>query len=104
MAGYRYLSPPLSERGLEIYLSASRQEGRPLDLSQLPPNTLTKREQQILAMIEQGIANTEIGRRLNISARTVETHRAHLMLKFGLKTRTELAQFARQQKAKLRHE
>ncbi len=104
MAGYRYLSPPLSERGLEIYLSASRQEGRPLDLSQLPPNTLTKREQQILAMIEQGTANTEIGQRLNISARTVETHRAHLMLKLGLKTRTELTQFARQQKAKLRHE
>jgi two-component system response regulator NreC len=104
MAGYRYLSPPLSERGLEIYLSANRQEGRPPDLSQLPANTLTKREQQILAMIEQGMANTEIGRRLNISARTVETHRAHLMLKLGLQTRGELTQFARQQKAKLRHD
>lgn len=104
MAGYRYLSPPLSERGLEIYLSASRREGRPLDLSQLPANTLTKREQQILGMIEQGMANTEIGQRLNISARTVETHRAHLMLKLGLQTRGELTQFARQQKAKLRHD
>jgi len=104
MAGYRYLSPPLSERGLEIYLSASRREGRPLDLSQLPVTTLTKREHQILAMIEQGMANTEIGQRLNISARTVETHRAHLMLKLGLHTRGELTQFARQQKAKLRHD
>jgi two-component system, NarL family, response regulator NreC len=104
MAGYRYLSPPLSERALEIYLSANQREGRSLDLAQIPASTFTKREQQILVMIEQGLANPDIGQRLNISARTVETHRAHLMLKLGLQTRAELTQFARQQKSKLPHE
>jgi two-component system response regulator NreC len=104
MAGYRYLSPPLSERALEIYLSASQREGRPPNLSQIPDSALTKREQQILLMIDQGLPNTEIGQRMGISARTVETHRAHLMLKLGLATRSELIQFAHARKAKLRNE
>jgi two-component system, NarL family, response regulator NreC len=98
MAGYRYLSPPLSERALEIYLSANQRDGRPIDLSKIPDSALTKREQQILIMIDQGMSNAEIGQRLSITARTVETHRAHLMLKLGLQTRAQLTQFAHQRK------
>ena len=96
VAGYRYLSPPLSERGLEIYLSARQRETQPLDPSQVPENLLTKREQQILTLVSQGRSNDEIGRELSISARTVETHRAHMMLKLGMHTRAELTQFAHQ--------
>jgi len=104
MAGYRYLSPPLSERALEVCGGANQHDGQPRESLQVPVGAFTKREKLILAMIAEGMANAEIGQRLGISGRTVETHRAHLMLKLGLHTRAELSLFARQQKAKLGHE
>lgn len=103
VAGYRYLSPPLSERALEISASANPGAGRPRDFSQVRDDCLTKRERQILGMIAEGLANADIGRQLGISARTVETHRAHLMLKLGLHTHSELSQFARLRNARLSH-
>ncbi len=96
VAGYRYLSPPLSERALEIYLSIGQRQGAAAPgLSQ---DTLTKREKQILALTDQGLTNAEIGQKLGVSVRAIETHRAHLMLKLGLRSRTELMQYAQAQK------
>ena len=46
---------------------------------------------QLLAL---GYANQEIGAKLFISVRTVDTHRAHIMRKLRLKTRAELVFFA----------
>lgn len=99
-AGYRYLSPPMSERALEIYLSVNQRTQSALDLLKIPDSVFTKREQQILMMIDKGMSNTDIGQRLGISTRTVQTHRAHLMLKLGLHTRDELTQFAHSRKRK----
>jgi len=45
--------------------------------------TLTDREKEILSMIIAGHANKEIAEQLGISYRTVENHRAHIMLKTG---------------------
>ena len=42
----------------------------------------------------QGYTNAEIAARLVVSAKTVETHRAHLMSKLGLQTSAELVQYA----------
>lgn len=98
VGGYRYLSPPLSERNLEIYLSVTRCQGDTAAAPTPPAPLLTKREKQILALTEQGLNTSEIGQQLGISARTVETHRAHLMLKLGLRSRTELAQYSHLQK------
>ena len=61
---------------------------------------LTRREEQVLDLLIQGLINRDIGRDLGISARTVEVHRTNLMRKLGLKSRTELDQFIKQQKQK----
>lgn len=86
-AGYRYLSPPLSERALEAY---SYRAGEPPD----PYDNLTQREREVLQLVVEGYTNAAIGAQLCISARTVETHRAHTMKKLGLRTPVEVAVYA----------
>jgi DNA-binding NarL/FixJ family response regulator len=55
---------------------------------------LTDRERDILQLLALGYTNHEIAARLLVSVRTVDTHRAHIMLKLDLKTRAELVMFA----------
>ncbi|WP_431930296.1 helix-turn-helix transcriptional regulator [Micromonospora sp. RP3T] len=64
------------------------------------PSTLreagvTAREFEVLVLLARRLRNAEIGRRLFISARTVEKHVTHLLVKVGKSTRTELVDFAR---------
>ncbi|GIV56045.1 MAG: putative transcriptional regulatory protein YxjL [Candidatus Kapaibacterium sp.] len=56
--------------------------------------TLTKREEEILELVAQGLTSNEIADRLFISPRTVETHRAHLMEKLGAKNAAALVRYA----------
>ena len=51
---------------------------------------LTPREYQVLELIAGGASNKEAGRRLGISPRTVEGHRAHIMEKLGARNSVEL--------------
>ena len=55
---------------------------------------LTPRQREILKLVSQGHTNRDIAGRLSISPRTVETHRANLMRKLGLKTQTDLIRYA----------
>jgi DNA-binding NarL/FixJ family response regulator len=55
---------------------------------------LSDRERDVLHLLALGYTNQEIGQRLFISVRTVDTHRAHVMLKLGFATRAELVMFA----------
>lgn len=55
---------------------------------------LTPREKEVLALVAQGLTNQQIADELIISARTVETHRAHIMDKLGFKNRAELVKYA----------
>lgn len=87
-AGRRYLSPPLTERAIEAY--AQKAKAAPLDLHE----TLTTREREVLHLAAEGYTATEIGDRLSISSRTVESHRTNLMHKLGLRTQTELIRYA----------
>ena len=59
-----------------------------------PPDGLTERELEILRLIALGHTNTEIGRQLYLSVRTVESHRAHIQQKTGRTTRAELVRYA----------
>jgi DNA-binding CsgD family transcriptional regulator len=52
------------------------------------------RERDVLHLLALGHTNQEIGKKLFISVRTVDTHRAHIMRKLQLKTRAELVLFA----------
>lgn len=55
---------------------------------------LTKRESEVLELVAQGIGNKELGERLFISVKTVETHKTHILDKLGLKNTTELIKYA----------
>jgi two-component system, NarL family, response regulator NreC len=99
LAGGRYLSPALSESAIDVYLNAIP-ESTP-EPPQDAYDTLTIRERQVLGLTAKGLTNSEIGQQLAISARTVETHRAHLMLKLGLRSRFELVRFAQQRQSGL---
>jgi DNA-binding NarL/FixJ family response regulator len=55
---------------------------------------LSDRERDVLHLLALGYTNQEIGKKLFISVRTVDTHRAHIMRKLSLETRAELVLFA----------
>jgi DNA-binding NarL/FixJ family response regulator len=59
---------------------------------QLEP--LSGRERDVMHLLALGYSNHEVGKRLFISVRTVDTHRAHIMRKLDLATRAELVMFA----------
>jgi two-component system, NarL family, response regulator NreC len=88
VAGRRYLSPPLSEHAMEAYLQKA-QDGV-LDLYE----TLTTREREVLQLAAEGRTNADIAAALGVSPRTVETHRAHLVRKLGLRTQADLIRYA----------
>ena len=55
---------------------------------------LSERERDVLQLLALGYTNQEIGKKLYISVRTVDTHRAHIMRKLQLETRAELVLFS----------
>lgn len=55
---------------------------------------LTDRETQVLRLIALGFTNSEIADQLDLSVRTVETHRAHIMAKLDLDARSQLVRYA----------
>lgn len=62
--------------------------------SALPLDALTDREREVLVLVARGRSSKEIATALDISVRTVETHRANLMRKLGLDSVATLTQFA----------
>jgi FixJ family two-component response regulator len=57
---------------------------------------LTGREEAVMRLVVDGLSNKEIGKRLGISHRTVEIHKANVMHKTGASTLMELAHLARE--------
>jgi DNA-binding NarL/FixJ family response regulator len=55
---------------------------------------LTKRERETLALLVEGLSNSEIGDRLFLSSRTVEKYVSRLLEKTNTRNRIELARFA----------
>lgn len=59
-----------------------------------PPVSITKREQEILNLISDGLTSHDIATELNLSIRTVESHRYNLMQKLNLKSAAQLIKYA----------
>ena len=59
--------------------------------SQIPPSyeSLTPRENEVLAMLAEGLANREIADRLGVSDHTIKFHISSILDKLGASTRTE---------------
>ncbi|HEY2666378.1 MAG TPA: response regulator transcription factor [Actinomycetota bacterium] len=86
--GRRYLSPPLSQRAVEAY--AKRAKGTVAAREA----ELTAREKEVLMLVGQGFTSAQIGERLFISVRTVESHRSNLTKKLGLHSQAEMVRTA----------
>ncbi len=59
-----------------------------------PASALTAREQQVMEMLARGLTNREIAEHLEISIKTVETHRAQIMERLGIRDVAGLTRFA----------
>jgi len=69
----------------------------PFDASsatELPADTLSARELQVLSFLAHGKSNKEVASTLTISEKTVETYRSRIKLKLGLKSLVELVHYA----------
>jgi two-component system, NarL family, invasion response regulator UvrY len=65
-----------------------------IDNAEHPAGALTAREQQVMEMLARGMTNREIAEHLQISIKTVDTHRGHVLKKLGLRNNSELTRFA----------
>lgn len=61
------------------------------------PEELTKREQEVLGLVAEGLPNKLIARRLEISEKTVKTHLTSIYRRIGVDSRTEAAVWAKAQ-------
>ena len=58
------------------------------------PAELTPREQEVVKLIAEAHTNKEIAQILHLSEKTVESHRAHVLQKLGMRDRVELVRYA----------
>lgn len=59
-----------------------------------PLEELSEREREVLALTAEGFSSSEVGKKLFLSPKTVDTYRARLMQKLGLSHRSELVRLA----------
>jgi len=88
LQGKTYLSDRMSGRVLDIFATRRRRA----DDSIL--GKLTDREFEVFRLIGQGLTTHEIGERLRLSPKTVETHRLHVRQKLQLKSGPGLINYA----------
>ena len=97
---FDYLVKPLDARAIVARVRSAitafaRRDGSAVGKIGLPADfpgqsLLTPREREVLSQIAEGASNKEVGRRLGISPRTVEVHRARLMEKIGARNAADL--------------
>ncbi|MDN0198244.1 response regulator transcription factor [Streptomyces sp. S.PNR 29] len=90
-AGDALLAPGITRRLLTEF---SRLPDRPRAPLKQRVGDLTERETEVLALIAQGLSNAEIAQRLVVAEQTVKTHVGRILVKLGLRDRTQAAVFA----------
>src|SRR5262249_15910163 len=88
MQGKTYLSPQAAAVVVDNYVRGTPGGER------TPFELLTVREREVLQLLAEGKTNKEIGLALHISAKTIETHRAQIMDKLGIRTVAGLTKYA----------
>lgn len=89
-AGEALLSPNITKR---LITEFSRM-GAPRAPSKARIDELTERETEVLSLIAQGLSNAEIAGHLVVAEQTVKTHVGRILVKLGLRDRTQAAVFA----------
>ncbi|WP_399139427.1 response regulator [Streptomyces sp. NBUA17] len=90
-AGDALLAPGITRR---LIAEFSRLDDRPRGPLKARVGDLTERETEVLALIAQGLSNAEIAQRLVVAEQTVKTHVGRILVKLGLRDRTQAAVFA----------
>jgi two-component system response regulator NreC len=88
-AGKSFFSPAVSRLLLEDYVRQLKQRGLEDSF-----HLLTDREREVLQLIAEGRSNKEVAAVLGVGLSTVETHRANLMQKLGLRNTAEIVLYA----------
>ncbi|HET7197855.1 MAG TPA: response regulator transcription factor [Burkholderiales bacterium] len=84
-AGQRYLSPKVADVVIDDYTAEDKQD---------PLARLSAREREVLQLLAEGRTGAEIAARLALSQKTVETYRARLVEKLGIRDVAGLVKFA----------
>ncbi|WHM39602.1 response regulator transcription factor [Streptomyces sp. BPTC-684] len=90
-AGDALLAPNITKR---LIAEFSRTTGAPRSPLKDRVATLTERETEVLSLIAQGLSNAEIATALVVAEQTVKTHVSRILVKLGLRDRTQAAVFA----------
>ncbi|MET7697094.1 MULTISPECIES: response regulator transcription factor [unclassified Streptomyces] len=90
-AGDALLAPGITRR---LIAEFSRLNATPRAPLKQRVGELTERETEVLALIAQGLSNAEIAERLVVAEQTVKTHVGRILVKLGLRDRTQAAVFA----------
>ena len=91
VAGGTYIDPNIAGRVVSSFLHGKKPRGS------REGDALSERESEVLRRVAQGYSNKEIAAQLELSVKTVETHKSNLMQKLGLRSRAEIVRYALQQ-------
>ena len=86
-SGATYLSPAVSRHVVDDYLRRVGGDARQVD-------TLTPRQREVLQLVAEGCSTKEIARKLDVSIKTVETHRTQLMKRLDIHDIAGLVRYA----------
>ena len=86
--GEKYLSPSIASVVIDGYVRATEASEESLR------HLLTPREREVLQLIAEGCATKQIAGRLEVSVKTIETHRRQIMEKLGIDTVAGLTKYA----------
>ena len=87
-AGEMYFSKPIAQTVINDYIQARAEtQSDPLE-------SLSIRENEILCMVVEGKSSAEIGKRLNLSPKTIDSYRSRMMQKLGVSDYPELVRYA----------
>jgi DNA-binding NarL/FixJ family response regulator len=92
-SGDALIAPKVTVRLLEAFAGTA-----PATAPAQPMESLTEREEQVLAAVARGLSNSEVASELYITVSTVKTHLASLMTKLDARNRVEIAIWAHQTK------
>ncbi len=87
LRGETYLSPAVSRGVLSDYVNRLRKDEQPGD-------ALTPRQREVLRLIAGGLSTKEIARSLNLSVKTVDTHRSQMMKQLDIHEVAGLVRYA----------
>ncbi|WP_328318740.1 response regulator transcription factor [Streptomyces sp. NBC_00388] len=90
-SGEALLAPTITKR---LIVEFSRLSDAPRQPSLARVDELTERESEVLVLIAHGLSNAEIASRLVVAESTIKTHVSRILVKLGLRDRTQAAVFA----------